>query len=144
VQRLTVPAFVLPLVVALACQQPRPPTAPPTDPALGVTAAHKSLSFRQVSVGVDHTCVLTDAGVAYCWGSNLEGQLGNSTTIRRLRSVRVASQLTFRQVNAGAFHTCGVTTGYLAYCWGNNELGQLGDGTTINRPRPVAVAPPAR
>jgi alpha-tubulin suppressor-like RCC1 family protein len=31
------------------------------------------LSFRQVSVGGNHTCGVTTDNVAYCWGFNLHG-----------------------------------------------------------------------
>jgi alpha-tubulin suppressor-like RCC1 family protein len=105
------------------------------------------LRFRQVNtttisvgVGVPHTCGTTTRNVAYCWGLNGFGQIGDGTTIDRLRPVPVAGGLRFRHVRAGDAHTCGVTTDDRAYCWGNNIIGQLGDGTTTSSPTPVAVA----
>lgn len=38
------------------------------------------LSFRQVSAGGTHNCGHTPEGRAYCWGFNLQGQLGIGTT----------------------------------------------------------------
>jgi alpha-tubulin suppressor-like RCC1 family protein len=103
------------------------------------------LTFRQVSTGHLHTCGVTTANVAYCWGWNPAGELGDGTRTDRLRPVRVAGGLLFRSVTAGGSdiiggYTCGVTTTNVAYCWGANLFGQLGDGTTTARLRPVRVA----
>jgi alpha-tubulin suppressor-like RCC1 family protein len=101
------------------------------------------LLFRQVSVGENiHTCGVTLGNIAYCWGYNGEGALGDGTATSRLRPVRVAGGLRFRHVRAGEGHTCGLTTDYRAYCWGYNGVGALGDGTVVNRLAPVAVAGP--
>jgi alpha-tubulin suppressor-like RCC1 family protein len=103
------------------------------------------LLFQGVTAGHQHTCGVTTDNRAYCWGFNRDGRLGDGTTVRRVRPVRVLGGLRFRQLSAstnvfGSAYTCGTTTGDVAYCWGANENGQLGDGTTINRPVPVAVA----
>jgi alpha-tubulin suppressor-like RCC1 family protein len=100
------------------------------------------LRFRQVISGGDgsgHTCGVTTDNVAYCWGLNSFGQLGDGTNSNRVRPVLVARGLAFRQVKPGSTHTCGVTTSDVAYCWGSNGFGELGDGTTIIRLRPVRV-----
>ena len=102
------------------------------------------LTFRQVSAGHLHTCGVTTGNVAYCWGGNSSGQLGDGSRTDRLRPVRVAGGLLLRSVTAGGDffgdYTCGVTTTNVAYCWGANFFGQLGDGTMTARLRPVRVA----
>jgi alpha-tubulin suppressor-like RCC1 family protein len=45
-------------------------TPVPVTPPDGVT-------FATLSAGWFHSCGLTSGGVAYCWGYNLQGQLGN-------------------------------------------------------------------
>ena len=37
-------------------------------------------AFRSISTGFEHTCGITTAGVALCWGLNLSGQLGTGNT----------------------------------------------------------------
>ncbi|MGH7516172.1 MAG: Ig-like domain-containing protein [Gemmatimonadales bacterium] len=98
------------------------------------------LGFFQVTAGLGHTCGITFAGAAYCWGDNDRGQLGDGTTADRTRPVPVAGGLVFATLRAGNRHTCGVTAG-AAYCWGDNSIGQLGDGTTTGRTRPTQVSP---
>lgn len=97
------------------------------------------LTFDQITAGGSHTCALSGAGVAYCWGSNDHGQLGDNTTIPRQSPVAVVGGLEFETIDAGASHTCGRTSNGAAYCWGRNDRGQLGDGSITDRAAPVAV-----
>ena len=108
--------------------------------------------FRFLSSGGKHTCGITSAGAAHCWGEDLYGELGDGT-ITRLPScsasgdfpcsttpVAVSGGLTFTAVSVGAAHTCGVTTAGVTYCWGLNEHGQLGNGSNAGSGIPVLVA----
>jgi alpha-tubulin suppressor-like RCC1 family protein len=116
------------------------PTAPDPVPALAATMSG-ALAFHQVSGGWRHTCGVTADNRAYCWGRNLEGQLGNGTTnVFIATPVAVLGTLQFRQISAGSHATCAVTTDNRAYCWGSNTVGQLGDGTTAGHYRPAPVA----
>jgi alpha-tubulin suppressor-like RCC1 family protein len=134
------------LVAALGCRDDgAAPTSPESQAVPATGALTATLSFKQVSAGLRHTCGVTTGDKAYCWGDNgeggpLGGQLGDGTTIDRLTPVPVAGGLSFRQVSAGIDHSCGVTADDRAYCWGRNDYGQLGDGTTNTALTPVAVA----
>jgi len=126
------------VLLVLACREDADsPTAPDPSPALATTAS--TLVFTQISVGNNHRCGVTSDGRLYCWGNNLEGQLGDGTTTDRPAPVPVGGALRFRQVGAGFYMTCAVTTGDRAYCWGHNAVGELGDGTTTARLTPTAV-----
>lgn len=98
------------------------------------------LSFVTLSAGGMHSCGVTAAGSAYCWGGNEHGQLGDGSILDRSTPVPVGGGLSFASVSAGGGHTCGLTAGGVAYCWGRNDVGQLGDGTTSVRTMPVPVA----
>jgi alpha-tubulin suppressor-like RCC1 family protein len=92
-----------------------------------------------VSAGGFHSCGRTPANLAYCWGFNFTGQLGDGTNLRRTRPVRVVGDRRFRAVSAGAIHTCAVNPVDVAFCWGDNVSGQLGDNTSTQRLTPVRV-----
>src|SRR5664280_14839 len=105
-----------------------------------VTVQQGSVTFASITAGGIHTCGLTSAGAAYCWGYNWEGELGDNTfTAERDTPVAVQGGVTFTSITAGGWHTCGLTSAGAAYCWGQNGDGQLGDGTSTNRSTPVAV-----
>jgi alpha-tubulin suppressor-like RCC1 family protein len=107
--------------------------APPTPPASG------DVRFTSITAGGSHSCGLTAEGIAYCWGHNDVGQLGDSTNTDRTAPVPVVGGITFKLLSAGDHHTCGIDTDNVPYCWGGNESGQLGTGTTAKWNMPVRV-----
>lgn len=103
--------------------------------ATPVAVLHPSgVTFDRITAGGAHTCSLTSAGQAYCWGHNADGRLGDSTTVLPLMPVAVLplGGIAFAQIDAGNAHTCGVDGSGQAYCWGQNTSGQVGDSTINN------------
>lgn len=97
-----------------------------------------------IAVGGSHSCAITNAGGAKCWGLNGEGQLGNGTRSFGEAAPVAVSGLTsgITALDGGGYHTCAIASGG-AYCWGDNYYGQIGDGTRglgNERPSPVAVS----
>jgi alpha-tubulin suppressor-like RCC1 family protein len=136
--RVAPPVFAL-LIAAFGCGENAEPPSAPDSPALAATSSPPS--FAQISAGNGHSCGVTKEAVAYCWGGNGLGNLGDGTFTTRLAPAAVAGGLRFLEVRAGTSHTCGLTAGGQAYCWGDNSLGQLGDGTApIGHQTPVEVA----
>ena len=79
-----------------------------------------------ISGGENHTCGLTTAGVAWCWGSNGAGQLGDRGNGYREFPVDVVNGHTFTQIAVGGRHSCGLTADRDVWCWGANRVGQAG------------------
>jgi alpha-tubulin suppressor-like RCC1 family protein len=102
------------------------------------------LTLTQISAGNGYTCALASTGAAYCWGYNVDGELGNGATLpgaQQNAPVAVSGSLVFAQISAGEYSVCGLTTGNVGYCWGQNNSGQLGNGSTTSTSRPVEEGP---
>ena len=78
---------------------------------LGTAAAQPTGIVTQIDAGEDHTCVVTEARTAICWGRNDDGQSN-------------AAESTLTYVSAGAKHSCGLTSGNRVVCWGSDSYGQ--------------------
>jgi alpha-tubulin suppressor-like RCC1 family protein len=98
------------------------------------------LAFASVSAGYDHACGLTAGGVAYCWGSNVNGEIGDGTTTNRDTPTEVAGGRAFAAISAGVGYTCALTPTGDAYCWGASVAGELGDGRNESHATPEPVA----
>ena len=104
------------------------------------------VKFLSISAGARHTCAITSAREAFCWGANDADQTG-AVTAGGATPVKVLGALPWAQVSAGASHTCAVRTDGALFCWGSNERGQLGTGNQIGGlgivqvtvPEPVAT-----
>lgn len=97
------------------------------------------MEFVTVSAGDSSACGLNNAGRAFCWGYNRQGQLGNGGTASRGTPGVVTTALTFTSITVGGSHSCGLATGGVAYCWGADSLGQLGDARQVNSTTPIPV-----
>lgn len=86
------------------------------------------------------TCVLTPAHGVSCWGYNMQGQVGDGTTVNRPDPTDVIGLSSgVRSIGEGTWSECAIMDAGSVRCWGYNSTGQLGDGTTTTQPTPVDV-----
>jgi alpha-tubulin suppressor-like RCC1 family protein len=96
----------------------------------------------RLSTGANHACAFTAEGQAWCWGSNVFGQLGTSDTKARNRPTEADSSELGKVswISAGGQHTCAIASpDSTLWCWGDNRFGQLGTGDTKPRFAPAQV-----
>lgn len=95
--------------------------------------AQAVLPFRATAVaaGQAHTCALSDEGAVYCWGRNMEGQVGPKQTIKRLDArtwqgdvpTPIRRDLPERAISifAGGNSSCAIGISRTAWCWGDGK-----------------------
>ena len=115
--------------------------------ASGVSALFGKTVVR-IAAGSIHSLALCSDGTIVAWGDNLDGQLGDNTTINRQVpvSVNAASGIsalfgrTVIAIAAGLGHSLALCSDGTAVAWGRNDDGQVGDNSVTNRIVPVAVS----
>jgi alpha-tubulin suppressor-like RCC1 family protein len=118
-----------------------------------VLLAPPPIHFKSIVAGSSHTCGLSTAGEAYCWGSGL-GALGagnppliidfcTSSGISNPCSaspIPVAGGHVFSSLSqASTSHTCGISTDG-TWCWGLGASGEIGSSAaSVSNSTPVKV-----
>ncbi|MGO9111922.1 MAG: RCC1 domain-containing protein [Thermoguttaceae bacterium] len=122
---------------------------------LSLRSAHLRLLLNRTPKGLPWrgllTCLLVavaafavpeaQAAVAYSWGLNQYGELGNGTSMPQSDSPVVVMDLSngVNAVAAGYFHSLALQNGAV-YAWGYNNTDQLGNDTVSQSNLPLAVA----
>jgi alpha-tubulin suppressor-like RCC1 family protein len=99
------------------------------------------LAFAAGSAGRYHTCALTPAGAAYCWGSSGSyGETGQGEGDDARAAAPVVGGNVFRAVEAGVGQSCGIAADGRLFCWGRGYSSRVGVGAgsyMVSRPVPV-------
>lgn len=91
--------------------------------------------------GQGHTCGIRAPGTLWCWGRNVDGELGiGEGTPGQIRSPwQVGAAADWIDVRGGQGSTCGLRAPGALYCWGENAWGETGLGDTDLRREPARV-----
>jgi alpha-tubulin suppressor-like RCC1 family protein len=101
-------------------------------------------TITALKAGSSHQIVLSADGKVFGWGSNNQGQLGNTLTTASTIPVSLKDDAALAgkmiaAIASATNHNLALTTTGEVFSWGNNTSGKLGDGSTTNRTQPVAV-----
>jgi alpha-tubulin suppressor-like RCC1 family protein len=112
-------------------------------------AALEASSVVDLSCGRNHTVLVSDDGLVFSWGSNMNGSLGRPcsaeggggsstfssipTTISLLQSAFII------KARCGRYHNIALDIDGRVYTWGDNSEGQCGLNTNAEEVRPSLV-----
>jgi alpha-tubulin suppressor-like RCC1 family protein len=103
-------------------------------------------TMTAVSAGdAGSACALDSSGAAYCWGKDVEGDLGSyvsSSSLGLPVAVPTGGALAGKaltQISAGNGQVCALDSAGAAYCWGLDLYGKTGVGYKIDSNPPQAV-----
>ncbi|XBH22720.1 hypothetical protein V5R04_05730 [Jonesiaceae bacterium BS-20] len=119
--------------------------APNQGPAAGgttVTVPAPELRFASVGLGDNHANGLGVNGMAYSWGTNMEGSFGPDAPTTTPVQARVPKGLKFTSLVASGEHSTAIGADGNVYSWGINSNGELGNGTTEYSIAPVKALLP--
>ena len=112
-----------------------------TDSNVPVPVVGLASSATAIDLGHFHSCAVTTAGAAMCWGYNIQGELGNDSSVNSNVPVGVTGLTSgVAAIAVGDSHTCALSTTGGVSCWGYNLQGQLGNGSNLNSDVPVPVS----
>jgi alpha-tubulin suppressor-like RCC1 family protein len=118
-----------------------------TPVAVDTSGALAGKTLTDVRTGIDQSCAVDSDGVAYCWGGDGYGELGDASTTDSDIPVAVDTSgvltgKTLTHVSTGGFVTCALDGAGAVYCWGDDNSGDLGDGSTAMSDVPVLTRLP--
>jgi alpha-tubulin suppressor-like RCC1 family protein len=96
---------------------------------------------RDFGVAYHRRCAVLESGVVRCVGYNMDGGLGDGTTIDSFAPVTVLGITEAQRVLVGGGHVCAVVADGNVWCWGNGDNGQIGNGLiTAAQTTPVLIS----
>jgi alpha-tubulin suppressor-like RCC1 family protein len=100
---------------------------------------HPLSEIKSISAGQYFAFAIKNDQTVWAWGGNSNGQLGDGTTINKIRPAQVSALTGITKISAGSWQCMGVKNDGTLWSWGGNYSGQLGDGTITEKDLPVQV-----
>lgn len=91
-----------------------------------------------IAAGYSDSLALGSDGIAWGWGSNYFGEIGNAAKYQRI-PYQISGFYRAVTIEAGHLHSFAVKSDGTVWALGYNNCGQLGDGTATNRSTPIQV-----
>ncbi|CAF3654089.1 unnamed protein product [Rotaria socialis] len=101
--------------------------------------------WKQIAMGAEHACALTDDGIVYVWGANDDGQCGQSSKVETVptpKELRLDSSI--NAISCGYYHTALVDENGRLLLFGNNDDRQLGRSMPDKFAGPMPVSIPGK
>lgn len=97
-----------------------------------------------VESGEDTVCARNGLGQVWCWGDNVDGQLGNGTIIDASTPQPVVLPAAAEDLTLGDQFSCALLVDDQVLCWGEGSDFQVGSGNLVPvlAPSPVMGLPP--
>jgi len=108
------------------------PTQPTTLPAPAI----------QVTAGLWHVCAILQGNDLWCWGLNVNGELGDGTFTDRYVPTQAINLTSVTDVSCGDYQTYAVVSGNTLYGFGKDQYCQLLDVTQSQGDQSFAVPLP--
>lgn len=101
----------------------------PTQVTVTTTGTSPDTDWNSIALGIHHTCgVRSSNSSLWCWGSNLNGQLGNGRSTSYSALQESTGAVDWLDVFANNSQTCGLKKSGVISCWGKNGSGETGSG----------------
>ena len=95
-------------------------------------------NWKQLSISSFHVLAIKTDGTLWAWGSNSNGELGDTTIAQKSSPVQtIAGGTNWKQCSAGTNSSAGIKTDGTLWVWGHNNTRKLADNTTTHRSSPV-------
>ncbi len=83
-----------------------------------VIGLERKVYYMSTGARANFTCAVRDDGMAFCWGSNMWGQMGNGSLTLSPIPDRVRHLPAIRNMDVGSSFSCAVLTNGTLDCWG--------------------------
>ncbi len=105
-----------------------------------ITTSSFSQCWKSVVSGYGyHNVGIQTNGTLWAWGFNIDGQIGDNTTINKTVPTQIGAATNWKMVAVHFNNSFAIKTNGTLWGWGGNADGQLGNGTIIGKKVPTQI-----